>query len=321
MIYLRKFSTIALAIMLCSITTNAAEPIAVKLDSVNSNYVEYVDFEKTAPVIIENTTMVPVRSFAQASGMEVEWDQTTLTALASIDVTQNSDSPIVQYGKQLINKVSDYGLELTPKEICASLQADNQNGTIRYIFTDSEGDEVCVGKLVDLGDAPRFVEGHTLVTPIRTTAELFGLDVKWDQNDLEVAVSIPETVVAPMDVKIIPPHQPIEVKEEVVPAASTQDERGTYLGNFKISHYCPCTKCCGQCGGNTAWAGRLVPGQTIAVDPNTIPKLSWVYIDGYGARRAEDRGGAIKGNRIDVAVATHAEALRLGVTYKDVWLK
>lgn len=325
--FFRKISTIALAIMLCSTLANAAEPIAVKLDSVNSNYVEYVDFEKTAPVIVDNTTMVPVRGFLSASGMEVEWDQTTLTALASIDITKETDSPIVKFGKEVMSKVSDYGLDLTPKKICAALQADNQNGIIRYVFTDSEGDEVCVGKAVDLGDAPRFVEGHTLVTPVRATAQLFGLDVDWSQEDLAVEVSIPDVVVAPMDVKIIPQHEPQKVKEEVkkeeaAPAVSQQSSKGTYLGTFKITHYCACSKCCGQWGGITAFAGtKLAPGRSIAVDPNQIPKMSWVYIEGYGLRRAEDRGGAIKGNRIDVAVATHAEALRLGVVYRDVYLQ
>lgn len=326
--FFRKISTIALAIMLCSTMTNAAEPIAVKLDSVNSNYVEYVDFEKTAPVIVDDTTMVPVRGFANASGMEVEWDQTTLTALASIDVTQETDSPIVNYGKQVMDKVSDYGLELTPKRITAALQADNQNGIIRYVFSDSEGDEVCVGKAVDLGDAPQFVEGHVLVAPVRATAELFGLDVSWSQEDLSVEVSIPDVVVAPMDVKIIPQHQKREIaqpvaeaKEDVVYTENTQASKGKYLGKFKITHYCSCSRCCGKWGGVTAWAGKLIPGQSIAVDPKVIPKLGWVYIDGYGLRRAEDCGGAIKGNRIDIAVPTHAEALRLGVVYKDVYLQ
>ena len=329
--FLRKISTIALAIMLCSSLANAAEPIAVKLDSVNSNYVEYVDFEKTAPVIVDNTTMVPVRDICMASGIDVQWDQTTLTALASIDVTQDSQSPIVQYGKELMSKVSNYGLDLTPKKITAALQADNQNGIIRYVFTDTEGDEVCIGKAVDLGDAPKFVEGHVLITPLRSTVQLFGMDVEWSQQDLAVEISIPDVVVAPMDVKIIPQHEPVKVEKpapapapqpEAKPAATTQSSKGKYLGNFKITHYCSCSKCCGQWGGITAFAGTpLAPGRSIAVDPNKIPKMSWVYIDGYGMRRAEDRGGAIKGNRIDVAVATHAEALRLGVVYKDVYLQ
>ncbi|MCC8169453.1 MAG: 3D domain-containing protein [Oscillospiraceae bacterium] len=62
-----------------------------------------------------------------------------------------------------------------------------------------------------------------------------------------------------------------------------------------------------------------MPGQTIAVDPSLIEKLSWVYIEEYGLRRAEDCGGGVGGYHIDVAVATHEEALSKGVVYKDVY--
>lgn len=101
---------------------------------------------------------------------------------------------------------------------------------------------------------------------------------------------------------------------------SDPNSPGTYLGTFRISHYCPCYGCNGSYGASTAWAGPIIPGQTIAVDPSVIPKMKNVYIDGYGTRRAEDCGGAIKGNRIDLAVSTHQEAMAKGVVYKDVYL-
>ncbi|MEG2053984.1 MAG: 3D domain-containing protein [Oscillospiraceae bacterium] len=47
----------------------------------------------------------------------------------------------------------------------------------------------------------------------------------------------------------------------------------------------------------------------MAVDPNIIPLGTWLYIDGVGIRQAQDTGGAIKGNKIDVAVDTHQNAL------------
>ena len=47
---------------------------------------------------------------------------------------------------------------------------------------------------------------------------------------------------------------------------------------------------------------------------------SKVHIEGYGDFVAQDRGGAIKGNRIDVLVGSHAEALALGVKKMEVYL-
>ncbi|WP_136607551.1 3D domain-containing protein [Paenibacillus dokdonensis] len=53
-------------------------------------------------------------------------------------------------------------------------------------------------------------------------------------------------------------------------------------------------------GTRTATGTRVTEGRTIAVDPNVVPLGWWVYIEGVGFRRAEDTGGAIKGNKIDI---------------------
>ena len=60
---------------------------------------------------------------------------------------------------------------------------------------------------------------------------------------------------------------------------------------------------------------------TIAVDPNVIPLGTKVYVSGYGLAIAADTGGAIKGNKVDMAVATHKEALQKGVYYAEIYLK
>jgi len=57
----------------------------------------------------------------------------------------------------------------------------------------------------------------------------------------------------------------------------------------------------------------LASNRIIAVDPKVIPLHSKVYIEGLGYYYAEDVGGAIKGNRIDVLYSTHQEALEFGV--------
>jgi 3D (Asp-Asp-Asp) domain-containing protein len=56
---------------------------------------------------------------------------------------------------------------------------------------------------------------------------------------------------------------------------------------------------CLGCRGRT-YSGTSVRHGTLAVDPSLIPLGTDVYIPGYGVGRAEDIGGAIKGNRIDL---------------------
>lgn len=94
-----------------------------------------------------------------------------------------------------------------------------------------------------------------------------------------------------------------------------EESRRISLGTFKLTAYCPCSQCCGQ------WANGIIAtgvtaraNHTIAVDPRVIPYGSTVYIEGLGTFVAEDCGGAIKGNRIDVFYNTHSEALNSGVT-------
>ena len=61
-------------------------------------------------------------------------------------------------------------------------------------------------------------------------------------------------------------------------------------------------------------------GRTIAVDPDVIPLGSVVLIDGK-EYIAEDTGGAIKGNIIDMFVGTEAESEIFGVSYAEVKMK
>ena len=116
------------------------------------------------------------------------------------------------------------------------------------------------------------------------------------------------------------PMLPIPAPETETTEAETTTGR-TYLGNYKLTAYCSCSVCCGKWGSRTASGTAPVQGRTIAVDPSVIPYGTSVYIEGYGTYVAEDCGGAIKNNRIDVYFSNHEEALIFGVRYADVYLE
>lgn len=85
---------------------------------------------------------------------------------------------------------------------------------------------------------------------------------------------------------------------------------------YKITAYCPCAKCCGKTNGITAMGTRATAGRTVAASSKFAfgTKLN---INGH-TYTVEDRGGAINGNKIDIFVGSHAEALAWGVRYLPV---
>lgn len=94
------------------------------------------------------------------------------------------------------------------------------------------------------------------------------------------------------------------------------------LGTFTVTHYC-CEKYPHICNAGPPY--KTATGTTphvggCAVDPKKIPLGSYVKINGV-VYHAEDTGGAIKGNRIDLVVGTHNEALQKGTYKAEVFLK
>ena len=96
-----------------------------------------------------------------------------------------------------------------------------------------------------------------------------------------------------------------------------------------ITAYCPCEKCCGVYAKNrqkdkngndivlTASGKEAEAERTVAVDPQYIPYGTEIIIDGE-TYIAEDCGGAVKGDRLDIYFESHREALSFGKQTKIV---
>ncbi|MGC8362995.1 3D domain-containing protein [Bacillus subtilis] len=75
------------------------------------------------------------------------------------------------------------------------------------------------------------------------------------------------------------------------------------------------TAFCEGCSGTTrlGFDLRANPNaKVVAVDPSVIPLGSTVEVEGYGYAVASDTGGAIKGNRIDLFMASETDARNFG---------
>ena len=135
------------------------------------------------------------------------------------------------------------------------------------------------------------------------------------QNDVEIEKSVISEVVVqePVD-KIVQVQKKATSRASTLPRASSASSTGGTV--YKITAYCPCAKCCGKTNGRTASGTTATSGRTVAASSKFAfgTKLN---IGGH-VYTVEDRGGAINGNKIDIFVNTHAEALQWGVRYLNV---
>lgn len=119
---------------------------------------------------------------------------------------------------------------------------------------------------------------------------------------------------------------PKEVEKETNKEVDTQAITPVSLGEFKLTAYCSCEKCCGIWAYNRpngvvygAIGEELKEDYSIAVDPDVIPYGTEVIINGH-IYKAQDCGGGIKGNEIDIYFENHDEALSFGVQYAEIFL-
>lgn len=112
----------------------------------------------------------------------------------------------------------------------------------------------------------------------------------------------------------------IEIESEPVEENEPEPEPELKsLGRFRLTAYCACSKCCGKSDGITASGTKAKQGRTIAVDPKQIPYGTKVVINGH-TYVAEDCGGGIGKNCIDVFFDSHKEAWNFGVQYAEVYV-
>lgn len=113
------------------------------------------------------------------------------------------------------------------------------------------------------------------------------------------------------------PAYTTETKVETAYALTSFQLKGYAIGeelNLTATAYDACVLCCGKTDGITRTGTKARADQTIAVDPSVIPLGTKIYIPELGQIfTAEDTGGKIKGNRIDIYMESHAQAEAFGI--------
>lgn len=123
---------------------------------------------------------------------------------------------------------------------------------------------------------------------------------------------------------------PIPYAPQIIETTEEEPEMVS-LGEFKLTAYCSCSKCCGVYGEDrprdregrpivkTADGNIAEQGVTIAA-PKDFPFGTELTIDGH-TYTVQDRGGAIKDNHIDIYFDNHSDAQAFGVQYAEVYIK
>jgi 3D (Asp-Asp-Asp) domain-containing protein len=86
---------------------------------------------------------------------------------------------------------------------------------------------------------------------------------------------------------------------------------------MNVSAYCPCEKCCENFADGITASGSTATGKLIAA-PRNYAFGTRMDVPGYGTALVEDRGGAIKDNKIDLLFSSHHDALVWGRQYLTV---
>jgi 3D (Asp-Asp-Asp) domain-containing protein/LysM repeat protein len=268
----------------------------------NASYIRRNFFMKLKKSIISIAafTTLAVSGGASASAQEIEVKKgDTLWGLAKeYGTTVDQLKTWNNLGSDLI--FPDQELKVSSKEYYTVKKGDTLWGiSSSYgISVDSlqgwnalESDLIVPGQelLINLDDKA------TTSTPVNTSEQEEAAPTPAPEETPEVAPEAEEPAAEPVQA------EPQEEQEAVVKELTV--EATAYTAE------------CEGCSGITATGVNLKENpdaKVIAVDPNVIPLGSKVYVEGYGYATAEDTGGAIQGNRIDVFIPSKDQAVDFG---------
>ncbi len=130
-----------------------------------------------------------------------------------------------------------------------------------------------------------------------------------NNNTIALMIIISFAFIAAIIINSTKPDGPIQT-----PVVTEGNPAGVLM---RVTAYCKESCCCGRFADGFTASGKPAVGLIAAAPPN-IPFGTKLDVPGHGVVTVEDRGGAIKGNRLDLLFPSHQEALNWGVQYLEV---
>lgn len=274
---------------------------------------------KDVKVVLQNgyeltvlTAKNTVSEILDENNIVLEESQKTIPEIGE-EVTAGSIIKIVDksYNEIQISKVSEEGVETTLEELL-----NNYTPITEKIVT--EQIEIPYETITKNTSAAGTDSTNKVLQQGKNGLKEVTYKVKY-QNEVEIEkIQLSEKIIKEPVNKIVQVNKKVTSRagttSRTMPSTTASADVNGQI--YKITAYCPCAKCCGKTTGITAMGTRATAGRTVAASS----KYSFgtkLNINGH-TYTVEDRGGAINGNKIDIFVNSHAEALAWGVRYLPV---
>lgn len=247
--------------------------------------------EENNIILEENQKTIPDIDTEVTSGQSI---QITDKSYNEVQIAKISESGVETSLNQLLESYAPITEKIVKEQVVIPYETITKNST--------ENTEGSANKVLQQGK-----DGLKEVT----------YKVKY-QNNIEIEKTIISEVVLQQPVNKIVQVQKTQTSRAAQPRTTSETTTTAVIDGqtYKITAYCSCSKCCGKATGRTASGTQATAGRTVAASSKFAfgTKLN---IGGH-IYTVEDRGGAINGNRIDIYVNSHSQALQWGVKYLPV---
>ena len=259
----------------------------------------------SATITIRRAAQVAINYYGEVITETAYEDETLADVLTRLELTWNEDDRLSQ---SLDTQVYD-GLNLAISTVTVEEQTYTVAIPYETVYVDDDNMKKGATKVRTEGaeGEMRCTAAVTYINGQETAREVLTEEVKTEAVDKVVAVGTGKNLFKNMG--------NVKIGNGTITLASGEVLTYTHASTFKATAY---TSTDPGCGTKTA-TGTTVRVGTVAVDPRVIPYGTRMFIvtnDGayiYGVGTAEDCGGAIKGNRLDLYFNTHSECITFGV--------